>query len=453
MQALSADRIQNSTIRSALIAVSSLHESKHYRQSHTALPLAEKVHAEHYTKTISALTRPDQPPPPEIVLITCFIFIACENLKLIGSAPAELMHVQSGLKVLREWKENAERRGPMVADSMYDVMENLLEPMFARLEAQTFLLQDMKASRAFFNKYDLNWAEPKVPETFADLFAARDVIHDIMQYLWYQTQLANGPLFANTAAFKKVSHFMTRWNLAFKASFQQLDDRSWSPWKAAAALQVHFTALQLALHSEALDSLLYWDLFNGKVKWIIDTCNKIITEGPPPSKEPGSLWLYDFCLNPPLLLTATNCRHPKLRRKAINLLRVQHLWDAKDEPWDSCWTAKLSEMVMNVEEEGLRNIASAEDVPESHRIRPVKSWLATSGEVSLWYKRSPFIKTEKVTLKWMHWTKPAMEQVTLWPFGEQVKHGNYQGLIRPIRTKCLCKSFGAAVPDAWAIQP
>jgi hypothetical protein len=447
--------LHNSTIRSALIAVSSLHESQHYRHSADAFPLARTLHAEHYHKTITALTRADEPPSTEVVLITCFIFIACENFKLVGSAPAELMHVQSGLKVLREWKARSERKTASTADSSQDIMNNVLEPMFARLEAQTYLMRQLEASRAAFNKYDLNWSEPKVPNIFSDLFTARDSMHDIMQYLWFQTQLNNGPLLAHTTGYKRIASLMDRWETVFKPWLRRDKQgtllTSTPAEKAIAALHVHYVTLKMSLDSEAFDSLLYWDRYEGTVEELLDACQNIISQGPPAVKQPGSLWLYDFCLSPPLLLMSRHCRNSQLRHKAVRLLRLQHLWDGEDEPWDVCWSAKLSEMVVEIEEQGLKDIKAASDVPESRRVRPMTCHMAAPGEATIYYQRWPFIETRKHTVKWASWTKPPIEELMMWPFGEQVKHGQFQGLIRPHRTKCMCKSLGAPVPEAWNV--
>ena len=444
----------NATVRSALIAVSSLHESKHYRQSEYASALSTHVHAKHYAKTISALTKKDRPPPPEVVLITCFIFIACENLKLVGTAPAELMHVQSGLKVLREWKAKAERRGSAAADSMLDVMENLLEPMFARLEAQTYIMQDVTATKATFNKYDLKWSAPTVPSIFTDLFEARDILHDILQYFWYRTQLAGAPLLAYDPAYKKIASLMTQWQNAYVASFPRRDDRDWPAWSAAAALQIHYKALRLSIDGEALDSSLFWDMHQEEVEWIIDNSEEIIDMGTNLSSEGwDSLWLYDFCLNPPLLVTGIFCRHPELRRKAIELSRTQHSGPDQSESSEKCWTAFIIEMIMSVEEMGLEDIETAEDIPEASRIRALGCHLGVPGQATVYYSRPPHTRKEQHTVKWEHWTKPAINSLSLYPFGHQVLHGNYQGLIRPLRKKCLCKSFGAPVPEAWEIPP
>ena len=445
--------LTNPTVRSAMIAASSLHENVHYRgRSLQPAMFPEKLYAKHLSKSIGALTIRDQPPSREVVLMTCLLFLACENLKQSSAAQ---LHVQSGLKVLREWKQENEKTScpkSYVADSMHDVVENTLEPIFARLEAQISLLKQPAEQRGDFHKYDLNWQRPALPETFLDLFSARDCVHDIVQWFFYQSRLSGGPLVAENPSYRAVARFFEQWNQVFLCSFPQCDERDWPSWSAAAALRVHVLALTLALHAEAIDSVIFWDQHIDDVEWMLRVCSDIITSGPPPTDQPDSLWLYDFCLSPPLLLCAINCRHPVLRRRAITLMRVQHCWN-NDEPSDACWSAKFCELIVSIEEAGLTApLFGANDIPGASRIRPLMIWLGDPGKIKIFYNSIGNATVRQHSLDWDLWTKPVLETLFMYPFGEMVKYGQFQGLIRPARISCMCKTYGAPVAEEWSLQ-
>ncbi len=445
--------LTNPTVMSAMIAASSLHENVHYRgRSLQPSPFPEKLYAKHLSKSIGALTIKDQPPSREVVLMTCLLFLACENLKQSSAAQ---LHVQSGLKVLREWKHDNQKTSfpkSCVADSMHDVVENTLEPIFARLEAQISLIKEPSEQRGDFLKYDLNWERPAIPEPFPDLFSARDAIHDIVQWYFYQSRLCGGPLLADNPSYRTVACLFNQWNKVFTASFPQCNEQDWPTWSAGAALRVHVRALTLALHAEALDSVTFWDEHIDDVKWMLHICSDIITSGPPPTDQRDSLWLYDFCLSPPLFLCAINCRHPVFRRKAIRLIRMQHCWN-NDEPLDACASAKICELAVLVEEAGLKTPPLvASDIPKANRIRPLMLWLGSPGKLKMFYDRIGDPTMLQHSLDWDHWRKPVLETMFMYPLGEMVKYGQFQGLIRPARMSCMCKTYGVAVVEEWFLQ-
>ncbi|KAI9873978.1 MAG: hypothetical protein M1823_007791, partial [Watsoniomyces obsoletus] len=154
---------------------------------------------------------------------------------------------------------------------------------------------------------------------------------------------------------------------------------------------------------------------------------------PPPTDQGDSLWLYDFCLTPPLLLTALGCRHPALRRKAITLMRIQHCWNNK-EPMDACGTAKLCELVVKTEEAGLPgSLRSADDIPAASRIRPLMVCLDEPGKISVIHDRAGDSTVVQSTIDWDHWIPPPQDTLFIHPLGEMVKYGQFQGIIRPSR--------------------
>jgi hypothetical protein len=134
------------------------------------------------------------------------------------------------------------------------------------------------------------------------------------------------------------------------------------------------------------------------------------------------------------------------------LTRIQHCWNNED-PLDACGIAKLCELVMRTEEAGLPSpLKTASDIPQSNRIRPLSAWLASPGEMSLFYSRRGDLTVQQTVTKWKHWSPVAIDTLFLFSLGELVKYGQFQGLIRPARISCMCKTYGAPVEEAWFLQ-
>src|SRR2546421_4302360 len=79
-----------------IIATASLQEAILYTSGQYS---ANRWHFEqHYSKAIALLTGPGANPPVETVLMSCLLFLTCENFQ--GITIAGLLHIYSGLKIL-----------------------------------------------------------------------------------------------------------------------------------------------------------------------------------------------------------------------------------------------------------------------------------------------------------------------------------------------------------------
>ena len=436
--------LSSDAIRSAIIAAASLQEVVQHRITDQFSSTPSRLYTKHYAKAINTLTQAERALDPAVVLITCLIFLVCENLRNINSTA--LIHIDSGLKVLREYKRTSQRSTiSSTADSVQDIVSNYLEPIFARLEGQKVLLPNDHASTQpkDFQRYDLNWSTPVIPSTFVDLFSARDALNDIVQYGWYISQQEAGPLRANTPRYMSLISLFTTWQRTLKLSFPLHENKSWPGYTTSVALRAHWHTLRLAVMAEGYDSSQVWDDHENEVEWTLDVCSTIVLSGPPTIEKENELWLYDFCLTPPLLLIGEYCRDPSLRRRAVHLMRMQHCWN-NNEPFDACGSAKVIDMIMDIEERGLSGISTATDIPDDHRIRPMTLSYAVPGQITLNYTRTPHTKIESETIQWKYWVPSPIKELRKWPLSEQVKMGDLQGLIRQPRRSCLCRTLGAA---------
>lgn len=63
-----------------------------------------------------------------------------------------------------------------------------------------------------------------------------------------------------------------------------------------------------------------------------------------------------------------NCRDPAVRRQALSLLSRLSL-PRQEGTWNAIDASRIGQRVIDVEEEGLGAVESAEDVPESSHIQ------------------------------------------------------------------------------------
>lgn len=135
---------QHPSIKHALVAVSSLHETIELASypddaSSTSAWRSQQhlLSLSHYNKAIALLTTPpkDQSVPLELVLITCALFSCYENLQ--GNFARSLRHAQSGLSIIEERQTSSpDRKGYTSPSSEPDMIDTYLAPIFSHLTVE-----------------------------------------------------------------------------------------------------------------------------------------------------------------------------------------------------------------------------------------------------------------------------------------------------------------------------
>ena len=106
---------------------------------------------------------------------------------------------------------------------------------------------------------------------------------------------------------------------------------------------------------------------------------------------------------PSLWLTASRCREPGLRRKAISLLCNHRRREASH---DGATAGKLAQEIMLIEERGLPSVEVSVDLPRDKRIRLTgASYVAEQRRVRLEYIHAPYNQTMcPVREEWLDWS-------------------------------------------------
>ncbi|KAL9110983.1 MAG: hypothetical protein Q9227_004598 [Pyrenula ochraceoflavens] len=99
---------------------------------------------------------------------------------------------------------------------------------------------------------------------------------------------------------------------------------------------------------------------------------------------------------PLFFFVATRVRDPHMRRNALYIL---HKFNRREGHWDSCTAGALAKWVIEIEERGIQEVRSADDIPESRRIR-VEAAAFTENEAILRYRRHPYTSIEEEKCPW-----------------------------------------------------
>jgi hypothetical protein len=373
---------------------------------------------QHYSKAVALLTGQGSNPSVETVLMSCLLFLTCENFQ--GSSVAGLLHIYNGLKILKEWK-TSRRQKTIAAGSADDLIQNQIEPIFALLEAQTSVYRSAyNTNHPFYSESPARLQNiPSVPTFFKSLFLARDSLSEVAQWMFHilDMEIYAAP---DPSAVSPIRTLLDGWHLAFKTYTASLGDHDYLELRTASALEIHYRILSIMLEVSSAKTESIYDSYLSDFRALVQQCEDIVKyrESAPARSwaEYGdrmSLFEFDFGMIAPLFLIACHCRDPALRRKAIRLMRYLHRTEGA---WDTCSAGKIAESIVEIEERGLTVIQSYHHITENSRIRATNADIdpAHPSRVILSFCHSPYEVIEQELISWASWSRSELDSRTVW---------------------------------------
>jgi hypothetical protein len=187
LQASSVD----SSLRHAVIAIGSLHEEfAGKRLSYYSEDNGKGIHfaVNQYTKAIGHLRRSlsSGKQAPLTALMSCILFVCFDSLR--GHFDSAIVHLQSGLKILRDVCARCPDESHMIMSQ--------IAPLFKRLSLQAILYIDTRSTperRALVASFaDLSFRENEIPEAFKSLADARHALNEAADGLFRSFYLCDG---------------------------------------------------------------------------------------------------------------------------------------------------------------------------------------------------------------------------------------------------------------------
>ncbi|KAL2012232.1 hypothetical protein VTN00DRAFT_4950 [Thermoascus crustaceus] len=365
-------------IRHAIAAVGAIHERFLHAPSLPA-PSAgsqnEPFALQQYNKAIKHLmdSFPSSEQSLDLTLITCCLFVCLEMLR--GNNEQALNHLEAGLRILcrrqkkrLEWSHYHNR----LAEGFGAVFEQELSYLFARFNIQLSLfgrpLAPFEPSSGDSNASDTSHRDV----TFSTILEARHSLDRLMnkalRFIRSAADKTNPTPYSMLLQEQfDISRELNDWSNAFEDLTKRLKRRTRKELDPRGPLLLrihHLTSkiwLETGLTAEVTTwdtkDVMAWDRHYADFETIVSNAALVLNNKS--SEESGRDHEVDnvdrptdnFCLDMgiilPLYRVATKCRHPIIRRKAIDLLSTH---PRQEGLWNSRCCAKLGELVMAVEE-------------------------------------------------------------------------------------------------------
>lgn len=460
-------------IKHMMLATASSQEilrlSPHQAQQHIPFSLQQR------SKGVALLTRSGNPPPTEVILISCILMVVCEKLR--GRTADKWVHIKAGSEILRAWK-SLNHETSTVADSPAYIIQTYIEPIFKRLLEEVSVHNHLNLPVSSISPTDnvVELSVPKwrlnIPTSFQNMHAARESLFNVVRQIFTVMKRPAG-VAVGVITMRDNKHLLSSWVHAFRGLPEHSSPQMIIPTDSI-MLAVHHQVVSILLEASVFTTESAYDNFTVEFKNILAKIalhierqrqttlrNKINHEKPLPQ------FSHDLGLLAPLFVISTRCREPTLRRQALRVMGRLHRTEGV---WDSCAAVSVAERIINIEEKGLARARSCADIPESHRIKVLNA--APHGDVDsdlpgmmLRFTRAPYKKIEQALIPWgafhlqcpelvgskpqsmEHWmgvhdgyirTAASSTNPPWLPPQDMISLGGYQGHVPSVEGICLC---------------
>ncbi|KAE9371928.1 hypothetical protein N431DRAFT_492197 [Stipitochalara longipes BDJ] len=364
-------------IRHAIIALGSLHER--FEQDN-GLVVQSDVNGwsddfalKNYNQAIKCLMEPlsRKAQTIDLCLIASVLFACFETMQ--SSYGPAITHIQCGLKILCEAQSNTQKsRGSVLTTSVvpYVPMETL-EELFMRLELQ---VRQMVGTREKWETYEVMqkhaWIRD-MPPAFSSISRARDCLMFQWHMLSFSKDRTSEQFPKVYLAWQKSSiDVLERWSAAFDAFVSSRGDEMTDDEKkgvAVLAIIKELGSTSVMLTRTMVDDQRNWDVFSPIFEKIVCLAEDIVrldfkSNGGRPT------FCIDLAIVSPIFEVCCRCRHPLIRRRAISLLRT---CGRTEGVWNAFLTSKVAQRVLDIEEAGITDVKTCEDIPDWARISNV----------------------------------------------------------------------------------
>ncbi|KAE9375780.1 hypothetical protein N431DRAFT_207276 [Stipitochalara longipes BDJ] len=398
----------------SVLALSAFHEQRLLSQG-PAMQNDDLVHRRYalkqYNQAISHLTGrlSTGKAPIEIVLTSCVLFTAIETL--LGNIPEAANHMSGGIQIVRSWKR--ERASAASSRLSPKFIENNLIPIFDHMNQYTF-----SHGRAAppISEVEMALDEPEY-EWFANILEARASLLRVMNGAQHFTVTFGSRNSDQDIAQKHAEIFqkhrllfqIQRWEAALKELLARpnMAHISTQDRRAIALLRLQYNIVWIVISNAKNTDETSFDAYLAHFEAVVDLAEASI------DTECGTSWTrrwanVNFQMQnvSHLYLTATKCRNPTIRRKALALLKGSF---TGDRLWNMDITIGLAERVVELEEEGLEDLTDLKGdvVPsewariynvitepatiDEHRLELVTFKRKASGDGKHWREKKEYI--------------------------------------------------------------
>ncbi|KAM0327426.1 hypothetical protein ACHAQA_005712 [Verticillium albo-atrum] len=290
-----------------------------------------------------------------VPLLACLLFICIEFM--LGDPSAAQVHIIQGRAILARLAEDPrEARGPGA-----DLIRRELVPVYTRLSVASFVFGSKPAPIPAALK-PARGAEV----VFERLEDAELSLHEIMDdglrftkdaKMWTFSAVREGPNWADEFVMWQAqkAELMARaseWHVAFSVLLAAQGAGGMSDAARMCRLYYLTTTVYMGTALEQTECVFdeYMTTFASMVAVAGEILQAEEERGGTPTAGEGARFSFESGIVPPLYFAAIKCRHPGLRRAALNLLRRKGLVDCKENLWDTRLVSRIATRIMEIEE-------------------------------------------------------------------------------------------------------
>ena len=356
----------DSGIRYAVTALGSLHEDFEKTgdidnfQDEFALKQYNMAIRQHLDNSLAFKNDPDK---VDNYVASCMVFMCIE---LLQSHYLSALSLVAGAVNLF-YESNADLR----RSSAWPL--ELVEALLSRFQAQAVGLVG-PAAIGWTTPPRLNaLASQRIPHKFGTIAEARESLehfshsHALSRPM---RELLEAPPFD-----EKYMDIAAQWSSAFDALVESLGDNlKERERRALNVLKIWQRTMTTGLdkiltYGDDVDDQTLWDDYEASFEKIIALSESVVSSpNPSDTFQAKNVFTLDRGIVGPLYDTARICRNPVLRRKAINILRMN---PRREGLWDGVLAARVAERQMELEESAVAEVNVAADVPGWARINSV----------------------------------------------------------------------------------
>lgn len=334
-------------VRHAVLAVSSLHEGlvAGVIAPHSDGPLSQSTTQsfalQQYNQAISRLLVQMSCPltKPLASLLTCVLFVCIEYMQ--GKDNESLIHLEQGRQLLTRLDHRS------LDPEMQCIVQNIV-PLYTRLSLTSFLFGGSPVPIPDSLKLNSD-----IPDTFETFDKMRHCMHDFMEQAFRFTHRARPAKNSSDSIPRETMRLLeveqdrllsrlARFNVAF--SLFRASGSQPGPEIALVVLQMYLHAQYIWISTALSSSEVVYDDFLSSFAAIVPLAATYFNlessthqqRSTAPEQAPvayTSNFTFETHIIPPLYYVATKCRHPLIRRSALQLLnrnssRRENLWRA-----------------------------------------------------------------------------------------------------------------------------
>ncbi|KAL4908759.1 hypothetical protein BDW74DRAFT_165528 [Aspergillus multicolor] len=317
------------SIRLALAALGSMHELEAITTPGRA-QLANQTAIQFYGRALrSTLNRASTGGLATSVVVMASILFTCFEFLRRESAAAA-MHIGSGISIVRAWREGSRSENHLWGRNYqsYEAyfIETELAPILALFNLNALEFGSFPRSRLILNAVDDR--VPRLVNQFETLQEARVAFVDLITastelFQRLDAGVGSGHVHISDAA--AASEGLREGFSNWKAKFDDLIARQELTWSkkelnAAAVIRISRLGAEMGLAAYGISNECDWDQHFEGHKEICQIAEQLISDSTHYPDELSKSLSLDLPLIYPLHGVAWKCRHPRLRRKGLDLL-------------------------------------------------------------------------------------------------------------------------------------